>query len=111
MWKVNESIDLVEEANKLQNRKVAQELVSWLDVSRRPPNQTEEDWAVLLQNRILSGVPNSGALDVDPNEDDTESILAIGFILLAFAASSLLLSSQLIFSPPATTLQIYDYSL
>ena len=41
---VKESIDIVQEAdrNTLLNRKVAQEAVSCLDVSRRPPHETEE---------------------------------------------------------------------
>jgi len=41
IFSVTESLDLVWEAdkNRLQNRRVAQELASWIDVSRRPPKE------------------------------------------------------------------------
>lgn len=69
-----ESIDLVREADlsRLQNRIVAQEFASWLDVSRRPLKMDgeEAEWAVIVRERILSGVSGAGPLDVDPNADD-----------------------------------------
>ena len=36
----------------------------------------EEEWAATIRNRILVGVPGTGPLDVDPNEDDSIIILA-----------------------------------
>ncbi len=82
---IKESIDLVSEAdkNRLQNRRVAQELASWLDVSRRPPKYNVDDWAGMVRQRILTSVPGAGALDVDPNESDAEGVVALvlfGFI-------------------------------
>lgn len=68
---VKESIELVAEAdkNRLQNRRVAQELASWLDVKRPPGEESSADeWASAFRQRILSGVAGAGALDVDPNE-------------------------------------------
>lgn len=84
---IKESIDLVCEAdkNRLQNRRVAQELASWVDVSRRPPNYDVDDWASMVRQRILTSVPGAGALDVDPNESDAEGVVALvlfGFISL-----------------------------
>lgn len=75
---LEESIDLVEEADslRLQNRVVAQEFASWLDVSRKPPNSDEVDWASTVRQRILANVPGAGALDVDPNEDGPEVLFA-----------------------------------
>lgn len=75
---LEESIDLVEEADslRLQNRVVAQEIASWLDVSRKPPNSDEVDWASTVRQRILANVPGAGALDVDPNEDGPEVLFA-----------------------------------
>lgn len=82
---IKESIDLVYEAdkNRIQNRRVAQELASWVDVSRRPPKYDVDDWAGMVRQRILSSVPGAGALDVDPNENDAEGVVALvlfGFI-------------------------------
>ena len=78
---IKDSIDLVSEAdkNRIQNRKVAQELASWMDVSRRPPEFNVDDWAGLVRQRILSSVPGAGALDVDPNESDSEGLMALIF--------------------------------
>eukprot|EP00979_Chaetoceros_neogracilis_P014665 scaffold4807_cov222-Chaetoceros_neogracile.AAC.3 len=75
---ISESIDLIREGDlgRLQNRKVAQELAAWLDVSRRPEEISEETWAGIIRSRVLSGVPGAGVLDVDPNEDD-ESVFAV----------------------------------
>ena len=71
---IKESIDLVSEADKcrLQNRRVAQELAEWVDVSRRPPSYDYDEWASIVRQRVLTNVPGSGPLDVDPNEDDRE---------------------------------------
>ena len=76
---VKESIDLVKEADlkRIQNRKVAQEFASWLDV-RRPYGRNEEDWAGVVRERILTFVPNAGVLDIDPMEDD-DDFAGIGF--------------------------------
>jgi len=96
---VKESIDLIHEADlgRLQNRRVAQELASWLDVSRRPPKNTaaaedeEERWASIVRERVLSGVPGTGPLDVDPNENDDEGLVAFvvfgAICLVAFTSS------------------------
>ena len=75
---ITESIDLIREGDlgRLQNRKVAQELAVWLDVSRRPEDISEGIWAGMVRSRTLSAVPGAGVLDVDPNEDD-ESIFAL----------------------------------
>ena len=74
---IKETIDLVQDAglNNIQNRKVAEELSSWLDVSRRPPRINEEQWASSVRYRILSSVPNSGALDIDPNEKEFDDMV------------------------------------
>jgi len=108
IFSVTESLDLVWEAdkNRLQNRRVAQELASWIDVSRRPPKELlggggtmtmlvdttmEEWWAGIVRERILTGVPGAGPLDVDPNEDDTEGDIALvvfGVICLGALALS-----------------------
>jgi hypothetical protein len=89
---IKESIDLVTDGadkGRLQNRRVAQELASWLDVSRRlvldqdnidMDTDTDnvdlnmmnncispEKWSSILRSRILSGVPGVGPLDIDPN--------------------------------------------
>lgn len=82
----SESIDLVREADlgRLQNRIVAQELASWLDVSRRPFDMDgkEIEWAVTVRERILTGVPGAGPLDVDPNEDGPGALLSFGVLLI-----------------------------
>ena len=84
---VSESIDLVREADlgRLQNRIVAQELASWLDVSRRPiyMDGNEDEWASHVRGRILNGVPGAGPLDVDPNEDSPSVIVLFGVIVVA----------------------------
>jgi len=92
---IKESVDLVSEADRdrLQNRRVAQELASWLDVSRRPDECgiSAEEWADTVRSRILAGVPGAGTLDVDPNEDDAEGRVALlwfGAICLASLALS-----------------------
>ncbi|KAL7528647.1 hypothetical protein ACHAXR_002548 [Thalassiosira sp. AJA248-18] len=95
---VRESIDLVSEADKsrLQNRRVAQELAMWIDVSRRPPSgelgiTDADEWAGIVQQRILTGVVGAGMLDVDPNEDDSEGVVALlifGVVTLAVIAIS-----------------------
>lgn len=82
---IKESIDLVSEAdkNRIQNRRVAQELAAWIDVARRPPKFNVDDWAGMVRQRILSSVPGTGALDVDPNESDSDGVVALvlfGFI-------------------------------
>jgi len=108
---VKENIYLVNEAdnNRLCNRRVAQELAAWLDVSRRPfptsppppssslsnkdiaDDNNKEWWSSLVQQRIISGVSGAGPLDIDPNEDDREGIAALisfGFIcVVGFALS------------------------
>jgi hypothetical protein len=80
-----ESIDLVREADRsrLQNRIVAQEFASWLDVSRRPLQMEELVWAAIVRERVLVNVPGAGALDVDPNEDGPGVFYAFGIACLA----------------------------
>ena len=84
---IKESIDLVREADlsRLQNRRVAQELASWLDVSRRPLQMDGEEsvWAATVRERILTGVPGAGPLDVDPNEDGPGGFLIFGALCIA----------------------------
>ena len=110
---LKESIDLVAEAdkNRLQNRRVAQELASWIDVSRRPTititpttirkntkdnnndsRMDADEWAGIVRQRVLSGVTGAGPLDVDPNEDEAEGVMALlifGIITLSAIAISL----------------------
>eukprot|EP00548_Thalassiothrix_antarctica_P016131 CAMPEP_0194179524 /NCGR_PEP_ID=MMETSP0154-20130528/12959_1 /TAXON_ID=1049557 /ORGANISM="Thalassiothrix antarctica, Strain L6-D1" /LENGTH=126 /DNA_ID=CAMNT_0038894899 /DNA_START=362 /DNA_END=738 /DNA_ORIENTATION=- len=79
---IEESIDLVRDADlyRLQNRRVAQELASWLDVSRRPPTYGEDDWAALVRERIINDVPGAGPFDIDPNEDSAVPFVAFSII-------------------------------
>ena len=90
-FSLRKSIDLVSEVdkNRLQNRRVAQELASWMDVSRRPPAETCDEWAGIVRERILTGVEGAGPLDVDLNEDDAEGGIALvvfGVICLSAVA-------------------------
>ena len=96
---IKESIDLIRESDmsRLLNRKVAQELASWLDVSRRPLNMDgkEENWAGIVRDRVLTNVPGAGALDIDPNdENDGPGALlvfgALGIISFGFLFSFLI---------------------
>jgi hypothetical protein len=83
---LTESIDLVKEADlsRLQNRIVAQEFASWLDVSRRPYQLEEVLWASKVRKRILATVPFAGALDIDPNEEDgPDTVLGFAFVCIA----------------------------
>lgn len=77
---ISESIDLVREADlgRLQNRKVAQELASWLDVSRRPMRADSGEWAATVRGRVLTGTPGAGPLDVDPSEDGPGVLVVFG---------------------------------
>lgn len=101
---LKESLDLVSEADKsrLQNRRVAQELASWIDVSRRPPLECggidTDEWAGIVRQRILTGVPGAGALDVDPNEDDSEGGIAL-FIFGVICLGALALSFEYFIMP------------
>lgn len=99
---IKESIDLVPEADRgrLQNRRVAQELASWLDVSRRPDECgiSAEEWAGTVRSRILAGVPGAGTLDVDPNEDDAEGRVALLWFG-AICVASLALSFEYFVAP------------
>ena len=83
---LSESIDLVREADlgRLQNRIMAQELASWLDVSRRPFDMDgkETEWAETVRERILTNVPGAGPLDVDPNEDGPGVLLSFALLLI-----------------------------
>lgn len=76
---IEETVDLVGEADRgrLLNRKVAQDLAEWLDVSRRLDRTDPEDWASRVRSRVLAGVPNALPLDLDPNEDEAEGALAL----------------------------------
>ena len=71
-FSIGDSIDLILEADKgrLENRLVAQELASWLDISRRPPGFDKDDWAASIRQRILANTPGAGVLDIDPNEEN-----------------------------------------
>lgn len=85
---ITESIDLIREADlgRLQNRIVGQELASWLDVSRRPSQIDSSEWAATVRDRVLTGVPGAGPLDVDPNEDGPEVLFVFSAIcIVAFA--------------------------
>lgn len=102
---IKESIDLVNEADigRLQNRRVAQELASWLDVSRRPDEigTTIEEWASQVRSRIISTTPGAGILDVDPNAEEEDnnpvSTLFGGLVIAGFAlAFNLFLSDQIV---------------
>ena len=97
---ISETVDLIEEADKkrLQNRRVAQELASWLDVSPRPRNVDREEWASQVRQRIFSGVRGAGALDVDPNEDDSEG--AIALLIFGFVSAVAVLLSFELFTLP-----------
>ena len=83
--------------NRLQNRRVAQELASWIDVSRRPPNFDVDDWAGMISKRILSSVPGAGALDFDPNENDSEGVMAL--VLFGIVSIAVLGVSFQFFAP------------
>jgi len=99
---ITESLDLIKEADagRLLNRRVAQELASWLDVSRRPDECgiSEEEWANMVRERVLLGVPGAGSLDIDPNEDDGESAIAL-LIFGAICSAALILSFQYFVAP------------
>jgi len=88
---IKESIDLVREGDlgRLQNRKVAQELAAWLDVSRRPGDTSEESWAGIVRSRILSAVPGAGALDIDPNEEEEGALALLVFGVTCLMALTL----------------------
>lgn len=106
---IRETIDLVGEADagRLQNRKVAQELASWLDVSRRPDetDRAFEEWSEVVRSRILFGVPGAGPLDVDPNEDSegAKALVFFGGICLAALGFSfnILLADEIVGSTGA----------
>jgi hypothetical protein len=89
-----ESIDLVADSdkNRLQNRRVAQELASWLDV-RRPPGADHaidaDEWASTVRQRILSGVEGAGLLDIDPNEEGEAGIAIAIFGVVSLAVLAL----------------------
>ena len=97
---LKENIDLVSEADKsrLQNRRVAQECAAWIDVSRRPPNADPDEFARIVRERILLGVPGAGVLDVDPNEDDAEGVIVL--IFSTFCVAVLGISFEYIFHLP-----------
>mmetsp|Transcript_20380 Transcript_20380/g.46030 ORF Transcript_20380/g.46030 Transcript_20380/m.46030 type:complete len:303 (-) Transcript_20380:31-939(-) len=97
---ISETVDLIEEADneRLQNRRVAQELASWLDVSRRPKNIDREEWASQVRQRILSNVRGAGALDIDQNEDGSEGVIAL-LIFGVVSAVAVLLSFELLTLP------------
>jgi len=69
-------------------------LASWIDVSRRPPLgmecdiivDAEDEWVGIVRQRILTGVAGAGPLDVDPNEDDSEPIIALIFGIICVGA-------------------------
>ena len=91
---IKEAVDLVSEAdkNRIQNRRVAQELASWLDV-RRPPDSEQsidmDEWAGMVRQRILSGVAGAGVLDIDPNEDGEADIALVIFGMVSLATLAL----------------------
>ena len=99
---IRESLDLIKEADaaRLLNRRVAQEFSAWLDVSRRPDECgiNGDEWAGMVRQRILVGVPGTGSLDVDPNEDDGEGAVAL-LIFGAFCSAALALSFQYFVAP------------
>jgi len=97
---IKESIDLVSEADKcrIQNRRVAQELAEWLDVSRRPSSKDYDEWASIVRQRVLANVPGAGPLDVDPNEDDTEGVIVLAFS--AFCVAMLGITFQYVLDMP-----------
>lgn len=97
---ISETVDLIEEADnkRLQNRRVAQELASWLDVSRRPKNIDREEWASQVRQRILSDVRGAGALDIDQNEDGSEGAIAL-LIFGVVSVVAVLLSFELFTLP------------
>ena len=99
---IRESLDLIKEADaaRLLNRRVAQEFSAWLDVSRRPDECgiKEDEWAGMVRQRILVGVPGTSSLDVDPNEDDGEGAVAL-LIFGAFCSAALALSFQYFVAP------------
>lgn len=59
-------------------------------MSRRPRNVDREEWASQVRQRIISDVRGAGALDVDPNEDDSEGAIALLFFGFVSAVAVLL---------------------
>jgi len=78
-----ESLDAVQAAdsNRLRNRKVAQDAATLLDF-RRPSSVCPDDWAAAVSARVLSGVPGTGVLDVDPNEEPL-AVAVFGLVVIA----------------------------
>jgi hypothetical protein len=87
---IEESIDLISEADtgRLENRLVAQELASWLDISRRPTGFDKDDWAALVRERILVNTPGAGVLDIDPNEENEGALVLVVFGILSLLGFS-----------------------
>ena len=69
-------------------------------MSRRPDEFgiNEDEWAGMVRERILLGVPGAGSLDIDPNEDDGEGATAL-LIFGAFCSITLALSFQYFVAP------------
>mmetsp|Transcript_8151 Transcript_8151/g.17715 ORF Transcript_8151/g.17715 Transcript_8151/m.17715 type:complete len:269 (-) Transcript_8151:140-946(-) len=82
-----ERIDTISEAdgNRLLNRKVARNTAEFLDI-RRPPNVDPDEWAGIVESRVLSGVPGAGALDIEPM-DQTESDSGAFFLVISLVLS------------------------
>lgn len=91
-----ESLPLLIEcdAERLVNRLVASNFAAFLDVCRRPEHVDPDDWAGLVRRRVLPGT-GAGVMDIQPNEDDSEGIVAIAFFFLAVSGSLALTASFL----------------
>ena len=89
-----ESLPLLIEcdAERLVNRLVASNFAAFLDVCRRPDRADPEDWAALVRRRVLPGT-GAGVMDIQPNEDDSDGVVALGFFFLAFSGSLALTAS------------------
>ena len=74
------------------NRLVAEALSIFLDVCRRPDTADPDEWAAAVRSRVLVGM---GVMDLQPNEDDTESAIALAFFATAIAASMALTAAVL----------------
>ncbi|EOD18980.1 hypothetical protein EMIHUDRAFT_458848 [Emiliania huxleyi CCMP1516] len=84
-----ESLDLVRTADsgRLRNRRAAENIAEFLDVARRPDGSEPEEWAAAVRARVLSGVPGAGALHLEPSEDPSEGVFALGCFALVAACA------------------------
>ena len=86
---------------ELRNRRCAADLRLFLEVCRRPPARTSEEWADAVGDALpWTAVPGASPLDIEPTDSDGGEELVFAAVVLAALVALSAAIAPLLLGPP-----------